>query len=181
MKKVLMLSLAIMMVAGSAMADHIGIYADQQGVNCVGSITPGVITSIYVLHVLDGTASASQFKVQDNSGLLNTGAATNPAFLAIGTWNNGISLAYTNCLGGPAITLITLSYLALSAPAPCLGLSIVPDPTEANGIVKIADCNYVELQATSGRFFFNGDETCPCVEPTATEQSTWGKVKSLYR
>lgn len=181
MKKVLMLTLAIMMVAGSAMADQIGVYSDLQGMNCVGSVALSVPATVYVIHHSDAGATASEFKVQDDSGLLNIGAVLPGSFIAIGAWNTGVSVAYTACVGAGPILVYTLTYLALSPPGPCLGLSIVPDPAEANGIVKIADCGFLEIPASSGRFFFNPDGSCPCVEPNPTQESTWGKVKSLYR
>lgn len=180
MKKVLTLSLAIMMIAGSAMAtDHFGIYTDQVGAtgNCSGTIGAGVPVTIYVVHQTTGT-TGSQFKVLDSSGLFQLGANVLGGFLAIGNAYTDLSLAYGGCMAGPAVAVVSMGYLAFTPPASCLLIEVVPAPNKPYPIA--VDCNFAENAATAGKFLFNGNDSCPCLT-IAAEQSTWGKVKSLYR
>ncbi|HEX5132506.1 MAG TPA: hypothetical protein VFX92_08470, partial [Candidatus Krumholzibacteria bacterium] len=67
MKKVLLISLAIMMVAGSAMADHIGIYTDQVGTLDACTIVPPQFApfSLYVVHKLSTASTGSEFMITD--------------------------------------------------------------------------------------------------------------------
>jgi hypothetical protein len=163
MKKVLMIFLAVMMLAGAASADHLGIYSDQAASGCT-LVAPGgfVPFSIFVVHRFTAGATGSQFAVQDASGQAATGFAA---------------------LGGPDIPAVQLNYSAVGNPTPCGLVKVIPAPS-GGGIIKYTDCNFAEIPATGGQFWFNSGTSCnDCDEPTpvATEESTWGKVKSLYR
>jgi hypothetical protein len=185
MKRILTLSIAIMMIAGVAAADHIGIYADQAGAGACGLTPPTFASgSLFVVHKTT-EATGSEFAI--------TGLATSPApftgsvvlngFLAIGDVVNGLSLAYGGCVAGPAIAAVQLNFFGTGNPAACNMLQIVPSPT-AGGIIKAVNCSFAELPATGGKAYINPNGTCTdCAEPApnATEESTWGKVKSLYR
>jgi hypothetical protein len=183
MKKVLMIFLAVMMLAGAASADHLGIYSDQAASGCT-LVAPGgfVPFSIFVVHRFTAGATGSQFAVQDASGQAATGFAALGGFLVIGNLAD-LSLAYGACLGGPDIPAVQLNYFAVGNPTPCGLVKVIPAPS-GGGIIKYTDCNFAEIPATGGQFWFNSGTSCnDCDEPTpvATEESTWGKVKSLYR
>jgi hypothetical protein len=51
--------------------------------------------------------------------------------------------------------------------------------------LQYVDCAFAEFPATAGQgVTINPDGSCPCGQlnqPLATEPSTWGQVKSLYR
>jgi hypothetical protein len=190
MKRVLILSLGIVMIAGSAMADHFGIYTDQVGATENCTVVPPQFQSfsMYVVHKTTG-ATGSEFKVEGTAatGWTFNGASVLGGFLAIGSATTGVSLAYGGCLAGPEIGVVELNFFGF-APAggsPTCGLvEIIPSPTALGGIIKAVDCNFAEIPATGGRGYINPDATClDCNEPhpNATEESTWGKVKSLYR
>lgn len=179
MKKVLILSVAIMMMAGSAMAaDHLGIFTDQVGATGNCSVIPPAFSpfSVYVVHQTTGT-TGSQFKIVNTSGY-NMTASVLGGFLAIGDAFTDLALAYGGCMAGPSVGVVALNGFGFPVPGQVCGLmEVVPAPGKP--YVIAVDCNFAEVAATAGRFTFNANETCPCVN--ATEESTWGKVKSLYR
>jgi hypothetical protein len=183
MKRVLLIALALVMISGAAMADHIGIYNDQVASGCT-LVAPGgfVPYSIFVVHRFTVGATGSQFAVNDVSTQAATGFAALGGFLVIGNLAD-LSLAYGACLTGPDIPAVQLNYFAVGNPSPCGLVEIIPAPS-GGGNIKYTDCNFAEIPATGGQFWFNSGTSCnDCDEPptVATEESTWGKVKSLYR
>jgi hypothetical protein len=178
MKKVLLLSLAIMMVASYAMADDIGVYTDQAGTNCEFVASAIAPVTVYVVHRAQNGTTGSQFKVV-NTTSWSFSASVLGGFLAIGDAFTDLSLAYGGCLPGP-VAAVALNGFSFPFPGdPCMQLSVVAAPNKV-GVISV-DCNFAELPATGGKLVINANATCPCVEPNATEPSTWGKVKSLYR
>jgi hypothetical protein len=186
-----MLSLAMTLVAGVAMADNFGIYTDPLGAgeDCTAVPLTFQPFSMYVVHQITGSgATGSEFMVAGTSatGWTFNGATVMGGFLAIGSPTTGVSLAYGGCLAGPAIGVVQLNFFGFAPPAggnPMCGfLEIVASPTALGGIIKAVNCNFAEVQATGGYGWVNSDGNCVACGPViATEESTWGKVKSLYR
>jgi hypothetical protein len=181
MKKILMICLTItMVVAGSAMAqqDSFGIFMDQAGLVCENTPSAPSPIQLFVVHKTGTAAAGSQFKLVNSSGW-SLSASTIAPFLTIGDAFSDVSLAYAGCVNGPAIAVILLSGFAFPVPGtPCGVVEVVAAPGKSAPLT--VDCNFAELPATGGRFVFNGDTSCPC-NIIATEESTWGKVKNLYR
>lgn len=186
MKKVLLMTLALTMCAGAAMADHIGIYSDQGGLSCALTTLapiPGNNT-VYIVHKYNTGSAASQFKVTDTSGLIPLSQTT--TYLSLGTWNADLSLSYGGCAAGDLV-LMTLSFFWGGVAPTCANtLEIAPAPTSPiAGSVALVECDFETVTPVSaGRSFFGpGSDTCPagCNEPSATNTATWGSIKALYR
>ncbi len=186
MKKVLLMTLALMVCAGAAMADQIGVFADQGGLDCIaGPLVSGNVNSFYLIHKFNADgATAAQFKVNDTTGLFAANQLT--PFLAIGTWNTDLSLAYGGCLIGD-VALMTLNFFWFgNALLTCSAtLEVAPAPTSpAPGEIALVECDFQTVTtATGGRLTVRTDDTdggCPgCV--VAAQTTTWGGVKALYR
>ncbi|HEX5133567.1 MAG TPA: hypothetical protein VFX92_13910, partial [Candidatus Krumholzibacteria bacterium] len=142
--------------------------------------------SLYVVHKLSTASTGSEFMITDPNltGWSYSGSSVLNGFLSIGSATTGLALAYGGCLAGPAISCVAINMFGFSATgAVCGRIDVVPSPT-AGGIIKIVDCEFIEFPATGGTAYVNPNGTCSdCNEPqpNATEESTWGKVKSLYR
>ena len=75
-----------------------------------------------------------------------------------------------------------INYLWFGTPFTCGGLSVGPDPTaDPVPVLTAVDCNFSFRATTGGQVWFNNNGTCTCQDPSATAQTTWGNVKSLYR
>ena len=189
MKKVLIFAMALTLCAGAAFADHIGLYTDQTGLtgNCTSTPTPGAPYAVYVVHKLNsGGSKGSRFKVTGlvpaPAGTFYTGYSMLNGFININGPDVGISCAYGFCDLAQDFGVLALNFFVTGAIPACSQLSIIADPIEAAGTVVVADCDDVVFSATGGTFFFSATGACAgCGEPNAVEQSTWGKVKSLYR
>ena len=189
MKKILMLAMALMLCAGAVSAHHVGLYTDQTGLtqNCTATPTPGGPYAVYAVHKFNvGGTKGSRFKVTGlvpaPAGTFYTGYSMLNGFININPPELGISCAYGFCDLAQDFGILQLNFFVTGAIPACAELSVIADPIEAAGTVVYADCDDVVFSATGGTFHFTADGTClSCNEPTSVQQSTWGKVKSLYR
>ena len=59
-------------------------------------------------------------------------------------------------------------------------MEVVENPGAVPPVRQTADCASFPHPATGGSFYWGTG--CPgCADPTATERTTWGGVKALYR
>ena len=168
MKKVLLLMVAVLMVSSVAMADHIGVYADASGASC--ALASGFNSTATVIHKQTAGATGSRFKITLPAG--SNLFAFNTGFTPVGALGSDLSLGYGQCLS-PTIVLGTI--VAILAPG-----TIYVLPADGFPNIIYTNCSFAELPATGGTAYVlpsNGS----CGEPSATEQSTWGQVKALYR
>ena len=168
MKQMLLLVTAMLLVAGVAVADHIGIYSDATGTNCV--LAPGFSTSATVVHKFSAGATGSRFDLEFPAGTSFFSFGSAFPCISVPVWNpDGISIGYCECLAG-SIVIGTIT--AILAPG-----TIRVVPATGFATVMAADCGFVEHPATGGVAYVGTPG--PCMVPT--DQTTWGKVKSLYR
>lgn len=179
MKKVLLLALGVVLAANVAFADHIGIYSDTGATSCTAVIPAAFAPySVYVVHKFTAGTTGTRFKVVDTSTLFQAGATSLYAFLGTSPYS-GVSVAYGGCQVGQ-VTAFTLTFLWFNSPIVCGKLEVVADtPFVPN--IQVTDCNFVENAATGGQFFFFPNGTCVNCNEVATEETTWGTIKALYR
>jgi hypothetical protein len=180
MKKVLILALGVVLAASVAFADHVGIYSDTGGTSCTtGALAfPPTVNNAYVIHKFSTGTNGSRWKINDTSGIFHASATT--PYGVLGDPYTGASVAYGNCLSG-SILVYTLGFLYFGQPLTCGMLEMVPDPLESAGTIVYSDCNFVKKLATGGKFYLQADGTCQDCNEVATEETTWGTIKALYR
>jgi hypothetical protein len=181
MKKALLLTLVLMLSASMAFAQggSIGIYADPAGASCNISDTVAGLLSFYAVHALTPGATASQFAAPQPACFPATFLSDSPAFpVAIGGSQTGIAIAYGACLAAP-IHVLTIQYFASGITPPCCYYPVVPDPNLPSGQIEVVDCAETIVFATGGVGIINPDATCDCDVPT--QDTTWGKVKSIFQ
>jgi hypothetical protein len=176
-------------MAGTVSAHPIGLYTDQVGItqNCTGSPPAGTPYAVYVVHKFNATGTkGSRFKVAGlnpaPAGTVYLGYTMLNGFINPGSPDAGISCAYGFCDLAQDIGVLSLNFFVTGVIPTCSELAVVADPLELTASVVIADCNDVVLPASGGGFAFFPSPSCdPCSLADATKESTWGKVKSLYR
>lgn len=87
-------------------------------------------------------------------------------------------IVYPECIVPPVY--LGYMYFHVSGGAqPCCSYPVLP---RANSVaIDIVDCNFSERAGSGGYAVVNANSSCRCPAPVATERSTWGRVKSLYR
>ena len=188
MKKALILATCLCMCAGAAFADHIGLYNEAAGTNCFRAapwVPDGGSNFVFVIQKFNTGSTGSEFKINNTSGApFSSFTLGNAVYLTIGAPEGGISVSYTFCQNLPQFTIIRLRYadddLTGAAPTPCGKLEVVENPTAVPPVRQTAGCSSNLHPATGGSFYWGTG--CPgCADPTATEATTWGGVKALYR
>lgn len=180
MKRTVLLGFCLLALAAPAFAINgvgdLGAYADDQGSSCSIS-APGnpAPFNIYLVHkFLPGEASsADRFKVVLPAGM------TFFAFSTPNTTSGGvlvdISVGYAPCL--VADTMIgSLLVQAVAPIANCSYVSVQTADTQTDPIAL--DCGFIQHVMKAGQAIVN-DASCPCT--VASEPTSWGKVKALYR
>ena len=172
MKKVLLLMVAVLMVSSVAMADeHIGVYTDGTGSSCyLGNIANQFNPSATVVERSTTGSTGCRFKVTFPAGTSFFGFTT--PWVPIGALNSDLSLAYGSCISGN-IVLGTINAIYQN------GTGTV-GAADLFASIIYTDCNFGEYPATGG-YFYVGASGGVCEDIVATEPSTWGQVKALYR
>lgn len=185
MKRTLLLSLAVLCVAGLAMAQpnvgSIGVFSDAGASSCDITDVGGLVTA-YIVHVNAAQANTSRFKLEPTGvGLTLVGENVTSGMLSLGNVSNGITITYGSCRTTYPLLLVTLSYIGSGTTVGCGKLSIVADPAVPAGQVQIIDCSANEryIGAVAGSALVSTDGSCGC--DIATEPTSWSKVKALYQ
>jgi hypothetical protein len=178
--KQLLIAVVVLASAGSALADHIGVYNDASGSECTASAQVAVPISVYVVHIYTVGAWGSQFKILDTTGFTQLGWTLPPGYTSVGNPYSGIGVIYGGGCHYGHVEVMQLDFVGFSAPTSCdQRLSVVADPTVLTGEILAFDCSEQPHLATGGSFSFFGDcDLCPA---NPAEAGTWGRVKSLYR
>jgi hypothetical protein len=183
MKKFVLTVLALALAASPAFAQtgSMGVYADNTGSACNITVPVGVPFSIYIVHKSPGGATGSQFKFVAASidpSIANFGGSAAPGLLVIGDPSTGVSIAYGGCLTGDIHLWSFTMFSAAGAPN-CIYAEIIPDPAALTPGVLSVNCVFAEIPVDPGEGILNPNAGCDC--NVANQESTWGKVKALYR
>lgn len=127
--------------------------------------------------------------VRDNTALpvVTPESDGNPAgdyWLSIGNTQDplGLSIAFRGCVDLP-LYLGTIEFIG-GSPTPCCEFPVTHPSAWDNfdTVAQVVDCNnFTEHDADGGSVRVNSGPGCECQHALATEESTWGRVKALYR
>jgi hypothetical protein len=179
MKKLGLTALLLATAAGPVLAAHsIGIYADELAQSCeISDPGGGVQKTFYIVHTnedLGVIGSAWQLQWDPGMTMVWVGDDATPLF-KVGDAMNGAQISYTQCTTG-TFKIDSVTMLSFGTSAPCSYLRLGPHPTQGRVMV---DCGFRYMPFTSGEAIVNANGTCACT--VATEPTTWGTVKALYR
>jgi hypothetical protein len=181
MRKALLLSFALMLVAGMAFgqAGTVGVFADQNGSVCNLSDSPAGTKDYYVVHINYLTSGGVQFLAKVPSCF--TGSFNKDAFpsyaLVIGATQTGCTVTY-DCRSTPVL-LATITLNVLGTTPACCQWNVTADPVVGSGQIEVSDCDFNVWFASGYHGTFNPNSGCQCPS-IPTEDTTWGQVKALY-
>jgi hypothetical protein len=183
MKKALLFSFALMLVAGMAFAQSggsVGIFADNAGASCNLTDTPGgTLKQYYVCHVVHAGMTGSQFRAKMPTCM--TGATylsdTNVFPVVIGNTQSGYAAGYGACKPAP-VHVVTINVFVMGMTPACCYWVVDGDPAVPSGQIEVSDCGFNTLIATGGAGIINANSSCDCDVPS--DATTWGQVKALF-
>lgn len=165
--------------AAEAGVPKIDIYADVDQTSCElnDNVQPPVVFVYYFLSGATG-ATAVRFSAPKPACWLGaTFAGDSNPYVNFGTSQGDWSIGIAPCRSG-TVYLGKTAYLVSGQGTPCCQLSAVRSPYA----FEYADCSFVTHPVATGqKLTINPDASCHCQQPLATEATTWGRVKSLYR
>jgi hypothetical protein len=180
-KRLVLFTFCALLIAGLAFgqAGSIMIFSDFAFSDCnITDYVPALVTT-YVVHMYTTGATASQWRIESPCNLMLYLGEVFTFPTVIGNTQTGISVAYGSCLVGP-IYLSTINWFAQGITPPCCMMSVVEDPGAPSGLIEAVDCAQFKVFPTGGQAIINGQiNECWCSVPV--QETTWGRVKSMYR
>jgi hypothetical protein len=181
MKRIVLVSIALLAIATSvfAQAGAVMLWGDAGFTTC-NVVNPVGLATVYMTHEGHPGATAIQFALSDDTGVLAWVADQNQFPLALGNTQTGYATTYGGCVAGQ-IHIVNVLYTVAGAPAACTGITVVPDPAALTGEIEAVNCSQVKVFPNASFLSFNEDGSCVCGEITPVEESSWGRVKALYQ
>jgi len=178
--------LVCLMPPHRSMADspgNITVFADPAGSSCaIVDQVPGLFT-LYVLHTnMDGMVS-SDFRVIESSGFHATYVNETVPPIHVGSLQAGISVGYGACVVGPLL-LGTITYAGDGTSVPCSTIDVVGNPNSVeSSYAWTQSCLFDILAAPQMGSLYVNPQAGQCGPwcALATQPTTWGRVKALYR
>jgi hypothetical protein len=160
--------------AGSASAQRYGgkiaLYSDTLHTDTTLADTlPGDV-KIYVVHEDRSNVSTSAFMVVASEGFTGTWLGETSAFFTVGDSETGIFMSYGGCRNSP-ILILTITYQVFGTSSQCAYLSVEAHPVY--GWIEVLNCDMDLLEAIGQTLTVN------CT--VSVEETTWGRIKSIYR
>jgi hypothetical protein len=182
MKILLMVLLCVVALAApSARAETIFL-SDTPGAGICGlALPPFSPTTVYVVHTSSPGATGSAWSIENAASGAMIFLAATCGGVSVDP-SGGFIVNYGGCLTGTnVICQLTFMKLVGTVIPGCYQMNVRPHPLGSN--VVAFGCDESERAITGGYFTFdlysNGEFCDDCA--TATEATTWGAVKSLYR
>ena len=190
MKRLLYITISLLYVMSAGLAHAQGgwiqLAADVGGASCAFTNATGSFNLAYQIHQASPGTTLSRYMV----------APSNPAafvwlfdnyvpWTAIGSAPAGVAVAYGACKVSPVV--IGFSGYTMFAAGRCESLEVVPDPASTSGTIESIDCTLptpIKYIAGSSLLHHNPGGAYICIplcghEPPV-ENTSWGKIKTLY-
>jgi hypothetical protein len=183
MKRFALLMISLLALAAPAFAQinplvgDISMYNDDQGSSCnIVANGGGAFLQPFMVQKFasGGGCTGIRFKITVPTGMNIVGFST--TFVPVGNVANDLSIAYGICVSTTTV-IGQLQVLSVSASPTCSYLSVVAADNFANPIAT--DCSFGEYPIKVGQAIVNPDGGCQC--NVATQPTSWGRVKALYR
>ncbi|HKW12855.1 MAG TPA: hypothetical protein VJS69_00065 [Candidatus Krumholzibacteria bacterium] len=181
-----------------AQVNTLGVYTeDGPAALCSTADTPGPHT-LYVMVRLGSGVTGASFRIEHSSGFTGTLLSSSSPWLNVtGDPSTGVTVMFDNTCQFDC-PVMTLNYMFVGGSPDCSWIRTAKNPQLPGGGPAISDCAFQwRIAYWEGTHVTSGDSTdcrndinyeehthfCrPYWEPTvATEASTWGAVKALYR
>ncbi len=191
MRALLMLFAVCLTAVSAAAGPGLGLFADTGQSSCIVPGDGTGVVRVHMFHTGDQLSTAVQFAIYPPAcwpGATFLGDVLAEPWLSIGATNGsfGLSIAYGECRQTP-VYLGYAEYSGVPA-AHCCQIQVskpadIPDArlwVEGASAIDV-DCEFNMREASTRSVILNANASCDCGHALATEPSTWGRIKSLYR
>lgn len=138
--------------------------------------SPG-LANVYIAEYSDDGATGVRFRVAASTGFTGVWLGETSLFTTIGSSPADVSIGFNQCMVGKFVVL-SMTY-QLFGTSTCSDLSIVAPPGFPEPLCSW--CVFHEAPCSAFRpLHVNCEGPFEC-NPVATESTTWGRVKALYR
>ena len=167
-------ALVLLGVASSADAERsLSIFSDAALTNSsLDDNVPGIV-SLYVVDTGFQGATGVRFSTEPTAGFTGVWMSDASPYVSIGNSQTRIDIGYGTCYPAPVLAL-TMTYQMFGTSSACSELRIVPPDGWTWVVAPDVDCSFMEGIITDLRSL-----RVNCA--LATEPTTWGRVKALYR
>jgi hypothetical protein len=156
----------------------IGIFADIGAADCNAyDIAPAVL-KFYVVHVRNLAADAAWFSAPQPSCFSSAvHLSDTPVFpVTNGSSQTGVEVHYGSCRVS-STHLLTIEYFVQGLTGSCCYYPVGPHPD--HGDIMVKNCGAELNVATGGEAIINPTAECTCSTPV--QETTWGRIKAMYR
>jgi hypothetical protein len=164
--------LVILFQALSARAgERIVLFSDEALTNTMLTDTSPRIVDVYVAHLETPGTTGCLFRIAASPGFTGVWLGDSSPWYTAGNSQAGITVVYEKCLAGNAV-MLKVTYQLFGTSANCSSLRTTNHPITIPGQVYCDRC-FSEYSLPESSLLIN------CT--VATESTTWGRVKALYR
>jgi hypothetical protein len=171
MKKLLMATMPLLLIANTAFADFFRVVSDPVNQECyLGPAGFNDHLAIILKFAPGSTGARFKIHVPSGSGIFSVSSP----YTTVGDFTD-LTINYGTCLTGGTFVIATFVSTLVEGYAEVW-------PAEGQTSILVTDCALQQhCCGSSFGSYIGPDPGYTCQIPLATESSTWGKVKSLYR
>ncbi len=156
---------------------------DSQGFDGFFDTTPGLITiNVIVTGVSGGSGAgltACQFAAPIGQCFNGVWLSDGQVFpVTLGDSQTGVAIGFGQCLQAP-VHVLTINLFCYGPGTDCCFVWAVPHPDATSGEIELVDCAYTQYFGTGGAAIIQPDAN-DCIQYVPVQETSWGKVKSLY-
>jgi hypothetical protein len=164
------------------------------GVCYLGNDSGPGLRTVYVRQSPNFGATASRFRLALSPGATMTYISEVPSFSSLGNTQDGITLCYGSCVDDFGFLLVAVTFQSFANDQNCSQVMILPHPSSES--IEVINClGQPEIAYGKNLFILAPGGICGCpvahlvpgtpqvfgCAPVPVEETTWGRVKALYR
>lgn len=166
-----------------AQTDRVVLSADAGSVQCELQVSPGFYR-LHMIHIGTVPRNSVAFRALTPScwpdGVWLGDIVPDPLLKLESTHASGIIINYPDCATVPGY----LGYMNFYAPTPvqpCCTYPLTPHLGSGTGTVLVIHCNGSTHEPSVGALVINPDASCGCSGPVPVAETTWSRIKAMYR
>ena len=177
MKRKLALIVGLLGAPVLALGSGLSLYSDATLTDCTLSDHEARIATVHVAEDSDRGATGIRFRIVGSAGFTGVWLSESTTYVTVGNSQTDLSMGFGECLFG-RFSVLTVTYQMFGT-STCSSLEIAP--AQGFPVSLCQSCIFHEEPCIDNRaLHVNCSGSFDC-NPLATQSTTWGRVKALYR